>query len=102
MSRTGKATHFTGCFFRRGYLVDNFSISFFDSFKRSIRVCSDVDTDTDVALEMKQISLARNFKGKSKKVPKELYWPLIVCGLSLVQTTAVLLQPETRAVHYSD
>ena len=56
MSRTGKATHFTGCFFRRGYLVDNFSISFFDSFKRSIRVCSDVDTDTDVALEMKQIS----------------------------------------------
>ena len=100
MSRTGKATHFTGCFFRRGYLVDNFSISFFDSFKRSIRVCSDVDTDTDVALEMKQISLARNFKGK--KVPKELYRPTSECGLSLVQTTAVLLQPETRAVHCSD
>ena len=63
---------------------------------------ADVDTDTDVALEMKQISLARNFKGKSKKVPKELYRPTSECGLSLVQTTAVLLQPETRAVHYSD
>ena len=37
---------------RWGYLVeDNFSISFFESFNRSILVCSDVDTDTEVALQ---------------------------------------------------